>query len=125
LKRVAAFVPVDAPAALPDLGNWWHQAITGPDNHALEPSMLAAMVGVFVMLPLVILLLCGIAGIDVVLNKHEASVGALGAGIAAVLAAMGAYIASLVLMLRQDRVTSAIVSTTETSSTSKTKTTTP
>lgn len=124
MKHAMAYVsPVDAPIAA-ELPSWWRQLITGPDNVQIEPSMLAAMFGVFILLPFVIILLCGLAYLDVVVNKHDAAVGALGGGVGAVIAAMGAYIVSLVLMLRQDRAPLP-PGTTTSSSSSTTKTTNP
>lgn len=85
----------------------WRQAITGDDNKTLDPAFLPVMFAVFLILPAVITLLIALAAIDVVVNHHEANVGALGGGIAAVIAAVGAFIASCAVILRQDRTTTA------------------
>lgn len=89
----------------------WRQAITGDDNKTLDPAFLPVMFAVFLVLPAVITLMIILAGIDVIVNKHEASIGALGGGIAAVIAAVGAFIASCAVILRQDRTTTSPGST--------------
>jgi len=83
--------------------SWWKQAITGDDNRTIDPSWLVVMYAVFFVLPLVILALIGVAMIDVFYNKHEASVGGLGGGIAAVIGAVAGFIVSCSVILKQDR----------------------
>jgi hypothetical protein len=104
---------------------WFRQAITGTDNRTIDPSFLVVMFTVFGILPMVIVILCGLSGLDIWLNKHEAAVGALGGGIAAVIASVGALIASCAAILYQDRKPSAPATTTTESQSTVVKTVVP
>lgn len=96
---------------------WLRQAITGSDNRTIDPSFLIVVFTVFGILPLVILILSSLSALDVWLNHHEAAVGALGGGIAAVIAAVGALIASCATILYQDRKPTTTTTTATTEST--------
>lgn len=102
----------------------FRQAITGGDNTTIDQTWLVVMFAVFVVLPLVIISLVTLAALDVFLNHHEASVAGLGGGIAAVIAAVGAFVASCALILSQDRKPQPPQTTTVTTA-SKTEVTTP
>lgn len=104
---------------------WFRQAITGADNRTVDPSFLVVMFTVFGILPMVIFILCALSALDIWLNNHEAAVGALGGGIAAVIAAVGALIASCAAILYQDRKPAVPATTTTESQSTVTKTTVP
>ena len=82
------------------------------------------MFAVFFVLPLVIVALVSLSAIDVYMNKHDANIGGLGGGIAAVIASVGAFIASCALILSQDR-KPLPQQTTTTTTAAQTTTTTP
>lgn len=82
---------------------WWKQAITDDTNRVIEPSFLCVIFAVFLVMPTVILILSGVAVLDVVMNKHEASIGGLGGGIAAVIASVGTFVGAMAIVLNQDR----------------------
>lgn len=91
--------------------------ITENDNRTISPTFSAVWFAVYVVLPMVILLLTALAFVDVVVNKHDANVGGLGGGIAAVIAAVGAFISGLALLLSQDKKPDPPVTTTTTTTT--------
>lgn len=93
--------------------------VTESDNRTISPTFAAVWFAVYLVLPLVLALLIGLAYLDVLMNNHEANVGGLGGGIAAVLASVGAYVSGLALLLSQDKKPDppAIVQTTTTTTT--------
>lgn len=91
--------------------------ITESDNRTISPTFSAVWFAVYVVLPMVIVLLTALAFVDVVVNNHDANVGGLGGGIAAVIAAVGAFISGLALLLSQDKKPDPPVTTTTTTTT--------
>jgi hypothetical protein len=91
--------------------------ITENDNRTISPTFSAVWFAVYVVLPMVILLLTALAFVDVVVNEHDANVGGLGGGIAAVIAAVGAFISGLALLLSQDKKPDPPITTTTTTTT--------
>lgn len=92
--------------------------ITEADNVTISPTFAAVYFAVYIILPLVLLTLAGLAVVDVVVNQHEANVGGVGGGIAAVIAAVGAFVTGMAVVLSQDKKPDAPVTTTTTTSTS-------
>lgn len=91
------------PAATAPQVNWWRGAITGPDNVTIDPTFLCVMYAVFIVLPLILISLIGISLVDVFVNGNDYSPVSLGGGIAAVIAAVGAFIGTCAALLAQDK----------------------
>lgn len=92
-------------------------AITEKDNRTVSPTFLAVWWAVFVVLPIVLLSMIGLAYVDVIVNKREANLGGLGGGIGAVLSTLGIFVASMVALLWQDKKPESPQATTTTTTT--------
>lgn len=84
---------------------WIRGAITGADNETIDPTMLCVVFAVFVVLPLTIMALTALAGLDVWLNKTALNAAGLGGGIAAILVGVASMIGTCAALLMQDRKT--------------------
>lgn len=91
--------------------------ITEADNETTSPTFAAVFFAVYVVLPLVLIMLSGLAITDVIVNKHEANVGGVGGGIAAVIASVGAFVTGMAVVLSQDKKPDAQQTVTTTTST--------
>lgn len=78
-------------------------AITERDNKTVSPTFLAVWWAVFVVLPVILLAMIGLAYVDVIVNKREANIGGLGGGVATVLGGLGLFVGSMVALLWQDK----------------------
>lgn len=105
---------------------WWEGSITGSDNETMDPTFMCVMFAVFILTPLVILALIGVAIVDVYFNHHDASVAGLGGGIAAVIGSVAAFVLCMSQILKQDKMNNsgapppAVQTTTQTTTTTAT-----
>jgi hypothetical protein len=91
--------------------------ITESDNQTVSPVFAAVYWSVYIVMPASVVLTIALAYVDVLVNNHEANLGGLGGGIAAILAALGAFISGMALLLSQDKKPDPPIVTTTTTTT--------
>lgn len=82
---------------------FWQGILTQADNRTFDPTYACILFVTFIVLPLSMVGILGISALDVYFNKHEFSAAAVGAGIAAVIVAIGGYLAAAAAFINQDR----------------------